>query len=231
MHHGSDGKSNEQKSLDRKSLEKNVGDVVDFYDLDFSKMFYLDKPLFDNLITIEKNIAEFEKESNIILKIRCSNPTKLFREYVCNSHNNCPFFCCFGPDIKSGSKICAKKSNLNHYGTVMTNRSKNNKRKRKQRLKGSLQQTLEQDIMVKEDEPIPKDVVKAAANVSGKGITYNQGFRAIKAGNTTTNEVNDGSYQLIVPYLIQFEKIIQDQRYITNLMMVRLKACSFVHLL
>jgi uncharacterized protein (UPF0147 family) len=150
-------------------------------------MFYLDKPLFDNLITIEKNIAVFEKESNIILKIRRSDPTKFFREYVCNSYNNCPFFCRFGPDIKSGSKVRAKKSNLNHYGTVMTNRSKNNKRKQKQQLKGSLQQTLEQVIMVKEDETIPKEVVKAA-NVSGNGITYNQGFCAIKAGNTITTQ-------------------------------------------
>jgi uncharacterized protein (UPF0147 family) len=72
---------------------------------------------------------------------------------------------------------------------TITNRSKNNKRKQKQRLKGTLQQTLEQITMVKEDEPIPKDVVKAAANVTGKGIMYNQGFRAIKAANTITNEV------------------------------------------
>jgi hypothetical protein len=35
--------------------------------------------------------------------------------------------------------------------------------------------------MVKNDDPIPKDVVKAAANVTGEVVTYNQGFSALKA--------------------------------------------------
>jgi hypothetical protein len=59
--------------------------------------------------------------------------------------------------------------------------------------------------MVKEHDPIPKDVVKAAANVSGKGITYNQGFRAITLAKSINNEVDNDSYQLIVPYLHQFQ--------------------------
>jgi uncharacterized protein (UPF0147 family) len=50
------------------------------------------------------------------------------------------------------------------------------KRKRKQRIKGILTDTLEQVSMVKNDDPIPKDVRKAAANVTGEVVTYNQGF-------------------------------------------------------
>jgi hypothetical protein len=69
-----------------------------------------------------------------------------------------------------------------------------------------MQQTLEQVIMVKEHDPIPKDVVKAAENVSGKGITYNQGFHPITMAKTINNEVDNDSYQLIVPYLHQFQE-------------------------
>jgi uncharacterized protein (UPF0147 family) len=55
------------------------------------------------------------------------------------------------------------------------------KRKRKQCLKGILKDTLQQVSLVIDDKPIPKDVVKAAANVSGDLFTYNQGYLAIKA--------------------------------------------------
>jgi N-acetylmuramoyl-L-alanine amidase CwlA len=49
------------------------------------------------------------------------------------------------------------------------------KRKLKQRIKGFLKDTLDTVTMVKNNDPITKDVVKAAANVSGEVVSYNQG--------------------------------------------------------
>jgi hypothetical protein len=63
----------------------------------------------------------------------------------------------------------------------MSKFSVDGKRWRKQRLKGKSRVTLSNITMVKNDDPIPKDVVKAAANVSGYDLTNNQGYHVIKA--------------------------------------------------
>jgi hypothetical protein len=46
--------------------------------------------------------------------------------------------------------------------------------------------------------------VRAAANVSGEVITYNQGFRALKADKEHNYVTWKESYNLLVPYLKQF---------------------------
>jgi hypothetical protein len=63
----------------------------------------------------------------------------------------------------------------------MSTLSKDGKRKRKQRLKGQFRSTLEQVMLQKNDDPVPQDVIKAAANVSGVSLSYNQGYHAIKS--------------------------------------------------
>jgi hypothetical protein len=60
--------------------------------------------------------------------------------------------------------------------------------------------------MVKNDDPIPKDVIKAAANVTG-GVTYNQGFHALKADKEKNFVKVMESYNLIIPYLKQFKEL------------------------
>jgi hypothetical protein len=83
---------------------------------------------------------------------------------------------------------------------------KNGRRKRKQRMKQQLQDSLGQVLLVKNDHPIPKDVVKAAAKVNGHNITYNQGYCAIKAKDSSVHVADMESYELIVPYLKKFEE-------------------------
>jgi hypothetical protein len=63
--------------------------------------------------------------------------------------------------------IKAQWNNLQHIGTIMSKYSSDGNRKRKQQVKGILTDTLEQVSMVKNDDPIQKDVVKAVANVRG----------------------------------------------------------------
>jgi hypothetical protein len=71
---------------------------------------------------------------------------------------------------------------------------------------------LEQVLLVKDDEPIPKDVVKAAENVSGLSITDNHGYCAIKAEDVINYMSDNDSYKLIVPYLIQFHEELSGSR-------------------
>jgi hypothetical protein len=66
---------------------------------------------------------------------------------------------------------------------------------------------LDQVYLVKNDNPIAKDVVKAAANVTGDVLMYNQGYRAIKL-DKENNYVNVlDSYKLLIPYLTQFKQL------------------------
>jgi hypothetical protein len=61
--------------------------------------------------------------------------------------------------------------------------------------------------MVKNDNPIPKEVVKAAANVSGELVMYHQGFCAIQADREKNSATVLESYNLIIPYLKQFKEL------------------------
>jgi MULE transposase domain len=54
--------------------------------------------------------------------------------------------------------------------------------------------------------PMAKDVVKAAANVKGAAVTYNQGYRAVKAQDKDDVMSNNDSYEVIIPYLHQFQE-------------------------
>jgi hypothetical protein len=61
--------------------------------------------------------------------------------------------------------------------------------------------------MVKNDDPIPKDVIKAAANISGEVVTYNQGFHALRADKEKNYITVMESYNLTIPYLNQFMEL------------------------
>jgi hypothetical protein len=61
--------------------------------------------------------------------------------------------------------------------------------------------------MVKNDDPVLKDVVKAAANVTGEVVTYNQGFQALKAEKLLNTKAIQESYNLIIPSLKQFKEL------------------------
>jgi hypothetical protein len=61
--------------------------------------------------------------------------------------------------------------------------------------------------MVKNDDPVLQDVVKAAANVTGEVVTYNQGFQALKAEKLLNTKAIQESYNLIIPSLKQFKEL------------------------
>jgi hypothetical protein len=115
-------------------------------------------------------VAKHEKDNDMKLQIQHSIPKRSFREYTCNTHNDCKFFCRFGPAVHGKIMIKAKCYNLTHQGTMKSKLSVDGKRKLKQRVKGVLKETLEKVVTVKNDDPIPKDVVKAAANGCGEKI-------------------------------------------------------------
>jgi hypothetical protein len=127
--------------------------------------------------------------------------------------------------------VCAKKCNLKHRGVPMSKYLRDGKRKRKQRIKGFLKDTVEQVSMVKTDDPVPKDVIKAAANVSGEMVTYNQSYRAIKADEETNYHSANYSYSLLIPYLNKFNKLIQVLRLIIKYCRANLKVYLFVLIL
>jgi hypothetical protein len=139
------------------------------------------------------------------LQIQHSIPKRSFREYTCNTHNDCKFFCRFGPAVHGKIMIKAKCYNLTHQGTMKSKLSVDGKRKLKQRVKGVLKETLEKVVTVKNDDPIPKDVVKAAANGCGEVVSYNQGYRAVIADKEKNYVTVEESYNLIIPYLKQFK--------------------------
>jgi hypothetical protein len=45
-------------------------------------MFYLEKPVFDDLEAVALQVGIFEKQTDILLKIKHLDPSKLHREYV-----------------------------------------------------------------------------------------------------------------------------------------------------
>jgi SWIM zinc finger len=89
-------------------------------------MFYLNKPTFDDLDAVTLQISIFESQHAIQLKIKHSEPSKLYQEYVCNTHESCPFFCRFVPVTKLAMRVRAKKCNLNHCGVLLSRTSKLN---------------------------------------------------------------------------------------------------------
>jgi hypothetical protein len=129
----------------------------EYYDTQFHNMFFKTKPIFMDLEQLTQKIAEFEKDNDMRLTIKHSVPKRLFREYICNSHVECSFFCQFGPSERE-SNCC----NLNHKGLAKSKVSVDGTRKLKKRMKGFLKETLDTVTMVRNDDRIPKDVVKAA---------------------------------------------------------------------
>jgi hypothetical protein len=71
-------------------------------------MFCKSKPTFTNLDDLTQKIGPSEKDNDMQLTIKHSVPKRLLGEYICNSHNNCSFFCGFGPYERESIKIIAK---------------------------------------------------------------------------------------------------------------------------
>jgi hypothetical protein len=121
---------NDKKKVDEKG--DDAKQYVDCIDTEFLNMFYESKIEFKSLDTVTEQVCKFEALHGNKIKVTHSDPAKLYREYMCNAHTSCPFFCRFGPNKNGSNVICAKHCNLKHKGIVMLKMSKNGKRKRKE---------------------------------------------------------------------------------------------------
>jgi hypothetical protein len=61
--------------------------------------------------------------------------------------------------------------------------------------------------LVKDGQPKPKDVMKAAVNIDFLTATYQQSYRAVHRKTSEMNVKNQRSYQLIMPYM---RKLLDD---------------------
>ena len=64
-----------------------------------------------------------------------------------------------------------------------------------------MEPSLDHVSLCKEGIPLPRDVKKTAANVSGIESTYNQCYRAIDDAKENRYMNSIQSYELIIPYL------------------------------
>jgi hypothetical protein len=181
--------------------EENIEAYVDVF---FNTRFVTSGPAFKSLDELETEISAYQNESGTNLKIRRSDITNTFREYVCNQHNGCLFCARFGPR-KSDKQIILKKHCLEHKGQLRPGFAKDG-RKLKSRKKGLLQATIDEVAMMKDGEPRPKDVMKAAGTTKGINASYMDSYRAI-AQDEKYKKFNDHeSFQLVIPYLKKLKK-------------------------
>jgi Transposase, Mutator family len=79
---------------------------------------------FCSLEQVTKQVAVYEKDNDIQIKIKHSDPSRMYHEYICNSHQGCPFLCRFGHKKRGSTMVCAKKCNLKHRGVLISDRDK-----------------------------------------------------------------------------------------------------------
>jgi hypothetical protein len=60
----------------------------------------------------------------------------------------------------------------------------------------------------KKDDPKPMDVVKAAANLTGEDVAYNQRYCGIKTRNKMNLQNDEVSFQYIILCLAHFQESI-----------------------
>jgi hypothetical protein len=95
-----------------------------------------------------KVLMNWKHKSGTNLKIRRSDISVMFREYICNQHNGCQFCARFGPR-KSDKQIVLKKHCLEHKGQLRPGFAKDG-RKLKSRKKGLLQATIDEVTLMKD---------------------------------------------------------------------------------
>jgi hypothetical protein len=77
-----------------------------------------------------------------------------------------------------------------------------------------VKETVDQVLMVKEFSPKPKDVIKAAANLAGEAVTYNQGYQGIKNINNIILKMMKNRFNTSSHTYHTFRNPIQMRRFI-----------------
>jgi hypothetical protein len=173
---------------------------------------------FDDLIDLDdlgNKIYQYEVASGIKLRISKSNINVGSRLYTCVSHKDCVFRARFGPTRGNKKLVLKPHHNLNHCG-IDRNGKYENGRKFKTQLQFSIGDSVDKIKEVKHAKPVPRDVMKAVRTIKGKTTTYNQGHQVLAKRDLLDKVNSNKSYELIIPYLEQFQKKIQIQLQFTN---------------
>ncbi|KAG7363597.1 hypothetical protein IV203_026958 [Nitzschia inconspicua] len=153
---------------------------------------------------VDLAIDDYEESSGIRLVIARSRGAGS-RLYFCASHTGCCFRAKFGRERGTLPIIYKQElSNPFHCGEPVPPKTKG--RAPKKRVRDKLEESVDHVIEVKDSTPVPKDVMKAAANIQSVRASYNQAYRAI--GRTVANgprEKQQASFGLIMSYLKHFQ--------------------------
>ena len=159
---------------------------------------------FRTLLQLDALIDTFEDAAGIRLIIRKSTDTS--RQYRCGSHIGCPFRAKFG--LKRFTEDIILKTT--YTKAVHPKKAKPftpKGRLPKKRLKGRMEGIVDEVAAIKDEKPVAKDVMKAAAKRNGMDVTYNQAYRAVANVSARRWEEDKVSYQMIVPYLKKFVEL------------------------
>ncbi|KAG7372186.1 MULE transposase domain containing protein [Nitzschia inconspicua] len=180
----------------------NIVEVPRTLDDVFTSMFMDVPTIFEDMSQVDLAMDKYEESSGVrvIIAKSCKGRSRL---YLCASHEGCCFRAKFGSkqgmdDIMLKSAFCVPY----HSGPLVPGGKR--RRAPKRRLRGRLKHSVELVMSVKEADPVPKDVMRAAANHQKKDVTYNQSFRAIQEVRFSRAESQLVSFQLIRSYIDQF---------------------------
>jgi hypothetical protein len=131
----------------------------------------------NNLDELYRKITHYQIESNIVLRKQKSCPKTGYCFFTCVSHKNCSFFASFGPN-RSSKKIVLKKNHLYHKG-VDREGVYDNGNIFKTRCKEIITPLIDTVRNIKNGEPVPNDIVKAAKVLNGERINYDQAQKGL----------------------------------------------------
>ena len=194
----------EDEDEDRGEPTQNEERKVDAH---FVEMFVTNRQQFTQLDEVSSSINRYEKESGFHLIIKKSET--FGRTYVCGTHVGCCFRARFGR-VRLQEMIELKSSGGSitfpyHCGTLAPTIVHG--RARKQRVKGKVEPNVDHVSAVKEADPVPRDVMKAAASLAGEQLSYNQSFRAIRTAFRDRWHQESASFEMISPYLQKFASL------------------------
>lgn len=156
---------------------------------------------------IDQDMDEYEAISGYRFIIQKS--TAISRQYRCRSHVGCTFVAPFGR--KRGTDFIILKVTLTHpihFGPEAP--KPKGGRGHKQRCKGRLEPILDHVACIKDSFPVAKDVMKAAANMHAREVTYSQAYRTVTDAAYQKWEYDKDSFEMIIPYLDKFDKLNDD---------------------
>jgi hypothetical protein len=195
-------------------------------DTKFKERFIDNQSEYSSIEEVYRAIDDYQADSGFRIVIRFS--AGLARTYFCASHAKCCFRAKFGPQ-RGTDKIVLKGFSTIPFHCGATTITSADGRATKGRFKGRVETAVDQVMLVKDGAPIPKDVMKAAANLNNFSLNYQQAYRAVNGSRKDMIHKQNISFQLIGPYLRKFVQLNPGSKAISETdaenKMVRLFVC------